>query len=544
MAYRPRFGIQGPVLGLNDPWNRAGSDRIMRTGTGRLIPAQDPDVSPEQFMIGLKQLGVEFYVHHLFPDAEELESLIEDSRKHQIKLVIGNEYGNINGPWADGTNRYDVPLHIVQKLSDSGQLEALQYDEPEHLQINASQYRKEEWLPHWGNIEADQLRQAHDQLVINVRDSLSELADALPDGQPILSEQVFPTLFHAHARAGLTPAPKMMKESFQTLQLATALGAAKQYNKGLWICSDLWGPDVGPWSTRTAGFPGHSPEEFAAALRLGYHMSPSHLFVENIDGLIRNHEQLGMLTTEFGEVWKEFLQDYVPQHPLDYSHLQADPDIVIIHSDDSNYGQNERPFGIRELTMPEHSQSLFHAWHLVTHGTIPTHGSCLHIPGYSFPRHKLQFGKEPVQYPLWEGVAQEMYGQPIHPLFQPANNVLVYDAYATAETIGKPSLVIIAGSYISEETLHACYQLAEQGACVIAGEWLLPPDLRHSRKFDSGGAWGPVESLLGDTAFEYAAPYLGSSRLWKQRFGDYTVHIAPSDQQGFTLDIEVLQAIR
>lgn len=539
MTYHPKLGIQGPVLGWNDPWNRAGSGRLMRTGTGRMIPAQEPDVTPNTYMEALKELGADFYVHHLFPDLAELPTLIEDCRRFGVRLVVGNEYGNINGPWSEGANRYDIPSDAVRTLADSGLLEALLYDEPEHLQINAAQYRKNEWFPHWGRLQADSLQEAHGQFVERVQAGLAPLIEALRDGRPILSEQVFPTLFHAQARAGMTPTPKLMKESFHPLQLGTALGAAKQYGRALWICADLWGPDAGPWPTRLSGFPGHSPSEFASALRLGYHMGPSHLFVENIDGLLRTGEGRKLEATEFGEEWLRFAREYVPAHPLPYDHRQARATIAIVHSDDSNYGQNERPFGIRELAMPEHSRSIFHAWHLATQGAAPDHGSCLHIPGYSFPRHALQFREPPVEYPLPEGVPAGSCGQPIHPLFQPANSVLAFDAYATEAAIGQPELIVLAGSYISDGTLAACRKLAERGAAVIAGSWLLPEELQRSKHWSSGGVWLPVDSLLGEDARELAAPYLGSDKLWRQRFGEHAVRISPADERGFSLHIDI-----
>jgi len=539
MNVQPKLGIQGPVLSWNDPWNRAGSGRLMRTGTGRMIPPQEPDVAPESYMALLKELGAEFYVHHLFPDLQELPALIEDCRKFGLRLVVGNEYGNINGPWSEGANRYDIPPEALRTLADSGLLEALLLDEPEHLQINAAQYRKDEWFPHWGKLQADSLQEAHGQFVEKVQEGLVPLKAALESNQPVLSEQVFPTLFHAQARAGMTLAPKIMKESFHPLQLGTALGAAKQYDRALWICADLWGPDIGAWPTRLSGFPGHSPTEFASALRLGYHMGPSHLFVENIDGLLLTGEGRKLEKTAFGEEWLRFVREYVPAHPLPYNHRQARATVAIVHSDDSNYGQNERPFGIRELPMPEHSQSIFHAWHLATQGAVPAHGSCLHIPGYSFPRHALQFSEPPTEYPLREGVPEEKYGEPIHPLFQPANSVLAFDAYATAEAIGEPELILLAGSYISDDTLAACRRLAEQGAAVIAGSWLLPEELRRPQRWNGGGCWLPVDSLLGEDARELAAPYLGSDKLWRQRFGEHTVRISPADERGFSLHIEI-----
>lgn len=101
------------------------------------------------------------------------------------------------------------------------------------------------------------------------------------------------------------------------------------------------GPDTGKWFTRFPGFPGHSPQEFESALKMGYLMGPTHLFVENIDVLLR-HKPEGFMKTEFGEVWLQFVRKFIPENPLTWHHAQADPDIAVIHSDDSNYGQNER----------------------------------------------------------------------------------------------------------------------------------------------------------------------------------------------------------
>ncbi|MFB9279767.1 hypothetical protein [Cohnella cellulosilytica] len=130
-------------------------------------------------------------------------------------------------------------------------------------------------------------------------------------------------------------------------------------------------------------------------------------------------------------------------------------------------------------------------------------------------------------------------GEPIHPLFQPANSVLAFDAYATAEAIGEPELVLLAGSYISDGTLAACRKLAERGSAVIAGSWLLPEGLRRPQRWSGGGCWLPVDNLLGEDARELAAPYLGSDRLWRQRFGEHAIRISPADEHGFSLHFEI-----
>ena len=105
------------------------------------------------------------------------------------------------------------------------------YDEPEHLQIHGDQYRKDAFLPHFGDTTGMSTGAALDLIDATIRGIVSEVEHAA-EGQaaarvPVLAEQVFPVFFHSFARAGMTPAPKVMKESFQPLQLTTALGAVR-----------------------------------------------------------------------------------------------------------------------------------------------------------------------------------------------------------------------------------------------------------------------------------------------------------------------------
>lgn len=540
---RPKLGLQGPVIAWQDSWAGAASDEIMRTGTGSIYPSQEALPSPDLFIEAMKGLGAEFYVHHMFPSLAGQSDMVRDMVRHGMEVCLGNEYGNINGPFVEGTNRYDVPDEVLLEAAQSGKLIGLLYDEPEHLQINASQYRKDAFLPHWGGAGGSSLEQSQELVTLAVEARVEHVRGVLtdagmnPDGVPLLSEFVFPTLFHAFARGGMAVCPKIMKESFQSLQLSTALGAAKQYGRGMWICADLWGPDAGSWFTRTPGFPGHSPEEYASALRMGYYMGPTHLFTENIDALLQN-ENGTFRKTEFGDVWDEFVRGFVPENPLSWTHLEADPDIVVIHSDDSNYGQNERLYGNRGLAAPAASQSVFHVWHLLSHGTIPAHGSCMHIPGFAFPRHRLKAEVPKQQFPLKHGWAfpQE---QRVHPLHYPANNVLVYDDTVQEHQLGRPKLILVAGSRISAQTLKAVRRRAESGATVIIAEWLVPEEWSASGRIGEG-TWLVTDSFLSDDRVkETAGPFLGSPDCWMQRFEGAEVRMYKADAGGFSLDFEI-----
>ncbi|XEC96118.1 hypothetical protein AB6A23_06040 [Paenibacillus tarimensis] len=549
---KPKLGIQGPVVAWQDPWAGEASDLMMRTGTGQLVRSQDSKPDPQQFLKGLRELGADFYVHHVIPGTEGDSSLLADIAGSGMDICLGNEYGNINGPWAEGTNRYDVPDDMIAQALRSGRCIGLLYDEPEHLQTNAGQYRKDGWYPHWGGTEGLDLQQSRSKVERSVLSRVKHVQELMhragvaQSTLPVVSEHVFPIMFHTFARAGMDVCPKIMKESFQSLQLSTALGAAKQYGRSLWICADLWGPDTGEWFTRFPGFPGHSPEEFESALKMGYLMGPSHLFVENIDVLLRNTPN-GFSSTEYGEVWKRFMRTFIPDHPLTWHHSQADPDIAIIHSDDGNYGQNERLFGNRMPAGQDNSRSLFAIWHLLSRGEIPAHGSCMHIPGYDFPRHDLKRNVALERFPLESGCSGTNVGRGIglgvHPLFFPVNNVLVFDENVKGHQLGQPKLILVGGSSLSAETLSAVIKRAEDGGVVVIAQWLLPEDcpekLKHSQTMGFG-RWIVTNDFLDTSVKEAAHPFLGEERCWMQRFGRSEVRMYPKDDDGFTLDFEIV----
>ncbi|MGF7031756.1 hypothetical protein J2T17_002670 [Paenibacillus mucilaginosus] len=545
MAHKPRLGIQGPVVGWPDSWAAEASEEIMRTGTGSLVPSQDPRPEPKAFLKALSELGADFYVHHVMPEAGEVPQLLVDAEEAGLDVCFGNEYGNINGPWVEGTNRYDVTDTAVEQAVRSGRCIGLLYDEPEHLQINAAQYRKDGWFPHWGSVDGldlDSARRTVEEAVDARGRRVQHLLEQAgkPDASlPLISEHVFPVMFHTFARAGMDVCPKIMKESFQSLQLAAALGAAKQYGRSLWICADLWGPDAGAWFTRYPGFPGHSPEEFESALKLGYLMGPSHLFVENVDVLLR-HSPQGFRQTEFGEVWEQFTRSFVPAHPLSWNHTRAEADIAVIHSDDANYGQNERSFGSRTFVSGEAQQSVFHIWHLLSRGTIPSHGSCMHIPGYEFPRHELKRATAPEAFPLEKG--RVLGGRPVHGLFYPARSVLVFDEKVTAQTLGQPGLILAGGSSLSPETFRALAARAEEGGVVVIARWLLPADCPGELTASArrgAGRWIVTDHFLEERVREAVEPHLGEPGCWTQRFGTSEVRITAKNTEGTQLEFDI-----
>lgn len=525
--HRPRLGVQGPVVGFPDPWAGPVSDAIMRTGTGKAIDSQDPAPTPEAFLGLLTELGADFYVHHVLPGLEGQDRMVADTAAAGVDVVLGNEYGNINGPHSRGTNRYDVPLDAAQS---AGNLIGLLYDEPEHLQINAGQYRGDEWLPHFADTAGLDARAAEASVAAGLERVVRGYADGLDRPVPVLTEHVFPVMFHTFARAGATPCPKVMKEAFQPLQLATALGAALQYGRDLWICADLWGPDIGPWFTRAPGLPGHSPEEFASALRMAYLFGPTHLFVENVDALARSTGD-GFERTEFGEVLVEFTRDFVPANPLPWTFGDARPRTVLIHAEDSDFGTGRRPFGDPDGRAPERSRSVFDAWHALSHGSIPTLGSCMHAPGFGAPPRARLERTPRDRFPLASG-ADRATGA--HPLFHPLRDMVVFDERVDGAVLGEPELIVVAGTRLPRRTRDLVRSCAERGAVVVIARHLT--DDAHGENERIGeGRWIVTDDFADPDAAEALRPHLGARYEWTQRFGDRELVIAPADEQGTTL---------
>ena len=284
-----RFGIQGSVMGWDDPWHYRLCKKYMRTGERQYFPSQDPRPSSKQFVDFIKELGVDFYVHQAMPQKDEITEFIKDIENLDMPFMLGNEYGSINMVNNVECNRYDTPVENVNEAVETGKFLGIIYDETEHLQLHPDIYADNpvlnpelkgkyyQWTPTEGktaeNIESELVKSVN-----NVKENYGDCVD-------LFSEQVFPVMYHLLARGGMNPCPKVMKEEFQSVQISTALGAAKQYKRKLGICVDLWGPDVGDWFTRILGFPGHSPEEFKSALEFSYLLGPDMLFVENADPL-------------------------------------------------------------------------------------------------------------------------------------------------------------------------------------------------------------------------------------------------------------------
>lgn len=541
--HKPQIGLQNSVLAFADPLHPAElSTTIRRTGEGLDMPVQDGAPSPEQYFDMLHGFGVDFLMHQVMPgEQEHLRFLDEMAKRPELGFLMANEFANVNMDHVAGTNRGDFSEAVATKAKTLENFMGFLYDETEHLQIHANMYRRDPNAPtqwQWADPAGKTLEQTEQA----VTDAVA--ADAKRLGCPLFSEHVFPILYHAFARGGMNPAPKVLKEEFQSLQLATALGAAVQYKRKFGICVDLWGTDIGPWFTRKWGFPGHSPADFENALRMAWHYSPEFLFVENMDPLVRFSAESGFRKTEFGDIFERFIRDYVPAHPLGYSFRDAQPDIALVRSDDGIF-QHTGTFaggglyGSDALGIDHTHSSIFKAWHLLSHGTISDKTTFYNVPYYDIPKDRFPVNQDTIrQLPLENGVVIDGWDN-AHGLFYPMNGVLVYDHYATVSDLAPAKLIVAAGSRMSAATAEAMLTCARNGATLLSASWLMPEGYRTSQTIGSGRLI-ITESFDEPDILAQIAPLLGDSRSWTQRFGEQRLHITNPAGDGIALDITTI----
>lgn len=536
--YKTQIGLQGSVLGWHDPWHFELCETKMRTGEGKIFNSQDPPPSSDAFMKLLHSFGVDFYMHHAMADVKEINKFIESINKYDIRFMLGNEYGNINGPFEDGSNRFDIPKECVNKALETGKFMGLIYDEPEHLQLHPAIYlqyhskgiERNQGRNQWAVVDGMGLQESEDAVCSAVEKCRNRYGDKVE----LYSEQVFPVMYHALARGGMNPCPKVLKEEFMSVQISTAMGAAKQYRRKMGICVDFWGQDVGEWFTRIWGFPGHSPPEYESALKLSYLMGPDFMFTENVDILAR-YQKDGFIKTEFGEILNEFIHKFIPENPRFYNHSMADPDIVMIRSDDTAWGTEEHPYGNNSLTFDYKSKTSFKVFNLLSRGRIPANGITFFLPQYTYHSALYQRTEENIKnLPLEKGVGKKE-STSTHDLFYPMNNMLVLDERADSISIGNPKLIFLAGSRMTSNCLKAVEEKVRNGAVCIAMRWLMPKGYDLCQK-DGEGKWIVVDDFECSIVKEEAEKFLGEKDCWMHRFGDYELRVYNDSGDGITLD--------
>ncbi len=300
---------------------------------------------------------------------------------------------------------------------------------------------------------------------------------------PVVATHVFPVLHHVAARAGFIPCPKIQKEFYSTVSLAIGMGAALQYGRDLWVDCDLWYYDQ---------VPGHPPEELWCNLLLAYWLGADLTYIEGAGHNLTAAGKQGIpfslmiqvtpdmyQLTAHGEVVRQFIREYVPNHPRPWTFRDIKPTIAIVRFPDSDYGQrfmraqeseqqgpmanwNAGLYGTETLPNTPDSEAWFDLWNLLTHGATGT-------DGLSFFKPYIAAGG--YERPVKEGQVQSLYSRPVqaamHHFFVPMNNVVVFDHLVTYERLRDIPLLFAVGVDLSKETLEALLRRAEEGATVV-----------------------------------------------------------------------------
>ena len=210
--------------------------------------------------VAMDSLGVDFVVYHyrgpegtVADEAKKMEKLGNDFQKANLKVVVNVECGNwhidmkstdgyewVSQP--DNLHLFKFPPNVQKSLNQSEAVWGIQYDELEHSQIT----RNLSITIEHPDVELVSLAETTGMDFKSADNAVYKGARSLVDEckrygtRQVLTEHVWPVLFHNFARAGITPVYKQMKENWSNVWAACAMGACLQYNQELWACLDFW----------------------------------------------------------------------------------------------------------------------------------------------------------------------------------------------------------------------------------------------------------------------------------------------------------------
>ena len=485
--------------------------------------AGDTDISNIDFDI-LKQLGAQFIVYHFLdivsPEVETQKALdlMKQCEENDIFLLSNVEIANWIGKvidyegndWAngnDGCHYFRFPNEVLAALNSSPYFAGVVYDEAEHMQINRNwiwEGIKKIDMPFFSETNDKTFQQASDDFIEYGR----QVADNYFQRETpyLLTEHVWPVLFHAFAKMGFTPAYKQMKEGWSNIWAVIAMGAVRQYESELWACLDLWGVD---------GYPSHNPEELKYNLIFSYLIGCDKSYVENLsyEGSLYSKQDGIDVLSEHGEAVKWFTSEYLPNNERKYSHRDYQPSVAIIRFDDSDGGQaasslwKNQLLGSYTLRSSEETREWLRAWHTITHRTTN--------PG---------------------ALSWNYVNTSPHRSFAPCNSPIVYDENVTFADLETLELVFLCGLTISEGTLNAVGKaVKETGVTVVTSKRFAPNEFADSynggtAEFSDGkGRWLITDDMACDEVYNAVKPHLGNSDEMVYRFKENTLIMKISD---------------
>ena len=365
----------------------------------------------------------------------------------------------------------------------------------------------------------------------------------------VTATHVFPEYLHLAARAGFTPCPKIQKEFYSSVSLAIGMGAARQYNRDLWVDVDLWYFYL---------VPGHPVEEVWSNLQLAYWLGADLVYLEgagyNLIPAGRQGTPFSLMNqisperyqlTSHGEMLKRFCREYVPNNPRPWSFRDVKPNIVIIRFEDGDFGQSSwgvnKLYGSDNLKPDADTQAWLRLWNVLTHGVTGDDGLAWFKGSVPHPVNDPRYHTEVTPSYLTDDAALE------HTFFVPLNGVVVYDHLVEYDLLREVPLLFLTGKKVSQETLDAISQCIEEGAVCVA--WGPLAEKSGLARWDGGthvesrgqGMLIVTDDFANQETVQLYESHLGSPDEIRYRFGDYEVLLRKVTDNTIDVVIDTLQ---
>lgn len=378
----------------------------------------------------------------------------------------------------DCHHRDPRPESVRAAASQGRACEGVLVDELTHIRLLYPQFRP----PDGDEMLADPARfhdllDAHDQTVAGLARLNRHFTDL--GARRVVATEVWPSLLHAAARAGMTPCPKICKEFYSPVSLAVGLGAALEYERDLWVDVDMW---------YFMAVPGHPPEEVRANLQLAYWLGADLVYLEGcgynlypggkqgIPFSLMNqlNPELYQLTPH-GEMLKEFCTRYLPAHPRPWSFRDLQPTMAIVRFDDTDVGQKgwgvDQLYGTPDLRPDRDTGAWLGLWNVLTWGQTGADGIAWFKGSVPHPAADPRYHVEVTPSYLTDAACAA------HRFFVPLNGAVVFDHLVSYDRLKGIPVLFLTGKHVSSTTMRAIRRCVAEGAVCVA--------------------WGPLASAHG-----------------------------------------------